>query len=45
VPATPSAVTYSRYSTCLEYLIAFIKRLPHNITIKNNVLVQLFNVV
>jgi len=30
------SITYSQYSTCLEYLIAFIKRLPHNTNIKVN---------
>jgi len=25
-----SGVTYSQYSTSLKYLIAFIKRIPHN---------------
>jgi len=30
----PSAINYSQYSTCLEYLIAFIKQLPHNKNIK-----------
>jgi len=31
---SPLVVIYSRYSTCLAYLIAFIKRLPHNKNIK-----------